>query len=318
MKQLYPAPSDLFGSLEILQLRVHYSLETIEELPQYLGSAWRGAIGVNLKRLTCPFPEGRMCDGCMIREHCPYYCLYEKSGENHNAKDSVRPYILYPHSGGGGTNRPLSRSLDVSLFGNAILYLPVLWQAILMTAETGLGAGRTPFRVVQIEQRSGSTWQPLPVDSEGFRQARRPARLSDCLSTPPPFPWRFELTSPARLRRRGHYLSVMDWPFFLSSVAQRLEMLLIQFQEGQPMGAENWKKLQELFQAEAKTAQDLHWRDWQRYSNRQRRKVPMGGLVGTFTVEWAPVNWWPWLESAVLVHIGKGAAMGMGRLRLIA
>lgn len=316
MQDLHPSVVDLFGSLEILQLRVHYSLDRTEGLPRYLGSAWRGAIGANLKRLTCPFPERRECGACIIREHCPYFALYEKSGEIHSAKDGVRPYVFYPHSGANSAPTP-NFSLDVSLFGSAVCYLPILWQAILMTAETGLGADRRSFEISRIEQQTAGTWYSLPVDSEGFRQSRGPLKLSDCLGAPPCFPWRFRLMTPVRLRRQGRYLSQMDWAFFLAGIAQRLETLLVQFQQGRPMGAEAWKKLQGLFQLEAKIVHSLHWQDWQRYSNRQRRKVPMGGLVGAFTIEQAPASWWPWLEAAVLTHVGKGAAMGMGRLVVV-
>jgi len=317
MQALYPSIDELFGSLEILQLRVHYSLDRAEGLPRYLGSAWRGAMGMNLKRLTCPFPERRMCGDCIIREHCPYYVLYENDGATHNAKDGVRPYVFYPHSGPGEARLP-HFSLDISLFGSAIRYLPILWQAVLMTAETGLGADRTPLALLQIEQKSAAAWLPLPVDSDGFRQVRGPFRLSDCLNAAPPLPWRLELLTPLRLRRQGRYLSQLDWPFFLASIAQRLETLMVQFQHGEPMGAEAWKQLQGLFQLEAKVVHSLHWRDWHRYSNRQRRKVPMGGLAGSFTVEQAPAGWWAWLQAATVVHIGKGAAMGMGRLVVLA
>lgn len=63
------------------------------------------------------------------------------------------------------------------------------------------------------------------------------------------------------------------------------------------------------------TASRLAWRDWERYSNRQRRKVEMGGLVGTMEVEGELAPFWPLLRTAEALHVGKGAVFGLGRMR---
>ncbi len=59
---------------------------------------------------------------------------------------------------------------------------------------------------------------------------------------------------------------------------------------------------------------DLRWDDYARFSNRQKKKVPMGGLVGqcSFVSDLPYLE--KWLKCAELVHVGKGAAMGLGRI----
>jgi CRISPR-associated endoribonuclease Cas6 len=62
------------------------------------------------------------------------------------------------------------------------------------------------------------------------------------------------------------------------------------------------------------TATDLRWQDWQRYSNRQGRSMEMGGFVGTVEVAGDLVPFLPLLRSAEILHVGKGATFGLGRV----
>jgi hypothetical protein len=61
----------------------------------------------------------------------------------------------------------------------------------------------------------------------------------------------------------------------------------------------------------------LDWFDWFRYSSRQKKKVPMGGIVGTATLEGASLDLlWPVIWLGQWLHAGKGAAMGLGKYQL--
>jgi tetratricopeptide (TPR) repeat protein len=72
--------------------------------------------------------------------------------------------------------------------------------------------------------------------------------------------------------------------------------------------------LRELARSTRVTRQELKWQDWTRYSNRQQRKIPMGGVVGSYTLETAGLEpLWPLLWAGQWAHVGKGAVMGLGR-----
>jgi hypothetical protein len=62
------------------------------------------------------------------------------------------------------------------------------------------------------------------------------------------------------------------------------------------------------------TATDLRWQDWQRYSNRQGRAMEMGGFVGTVEIAGDLAPFLPLLRSAEVLHVGKGATFGLGRI----
>jgi hypothetical protein len=56
--------------------------------------------------------------------------------------------------------------------------------------------------------------------------------------------------------------------------------------------------------------------DWQRYSNRQERKMDFGGLLGTVELDGDLAPLAPLLRTAEVVHVGKGATFGLGKLEL--
>lgn len=57
----------------------------------------------------------------------------------------------------------------------------------------------------------------------------------------------------------------------------------------------------------------LAWKDWTRYSSRQKTTMQMGGLVGEILLELAEdAPFWPYLWLGQWVHAGKGTSMGLG------
>jgi len=63
-------------------------------------------------------------------------------------------------------------------------------------------------------------------------------------------------------------------------------------------------------------ASDLHWFDWERYSNRQERTMNFGGLLGHVELEGDLAPLAALLRAAEVVHVGKGATFGLGKVEL--
>ena len=61
---------------------------------------------------------------------------------------------------------------------------------------------------------------------------------------------------------------------------------------------------------------DFEWFDWQRYSNRQERAMPLGGVVGRLVLEGDLRPFWPLLHLGQWLHVGGKTTFGMGRYRL--
>jgi hypothetical protein len=61
---------------------------------------------------------------------------------------------------------------------------------------------------------------------------------------------------------------------------------------------------------------DLRWREDARYSSRQRQQLPLGGVLGRWTLQGDLAPLLPWLWLGQWLHLGKGATMGLGGYRL--
>jgi YVTN family beta-propeller protein len=64
---------------------------------------------------------------------------------------------------------------------------------------------------------------------------------------------------------------------------------------------------------------ELRWIEWARWSGRQQSLLRMGGLLGAMSLSLEGLEpFWPFLALAPWVHVGKGATMGLGAMRVVA
>jgi hypothetical protein len=63
-------------------------------------------------------------------------------------------------------------------------------------------------------------------------------------------------------------------------------------------------------------ASELAWHDWQRYSNRQQREMTLRGLVGKVVLRGDLAPFAALLRTAEVLHVGKGATFGLGRIEV--
>lgn len=311
-------PSDLFGDLRTLKVKVHVPLERAVNAGVFLGSSWRGLVGTELKRICCP-AEGEMpCDRCRARGRCPYCQLFETNSGLPGLFEVPRGYILFPPPSDGSARQ----DLVLTLLGRCARHFSTMAAALLRGQRTGLGADRLRYRILTMEElQPEGPPAPILLSASALSRPRSGHSLrewlaADCVNGSGGHSAR--LVTPVRLRRHGTYLTAMDWPFFFESLARRIEAIWRVHSGGEPLGRELWTKFVErLAQADGFNSR-LRWHDYHRYSNRQKTKVPMGGLVGEVDLGESPPAWLlEWWKAAALVHVGKGACMGLGRVELV-
>lgn len=309
-----PTPEDLFGDLLLTRLRMRVAFEDTSGLPVHTGSAWRGALGWEIKTLICPFTPITNCSGCVIRPSCPYYMLFEAEGGLPGVAETPRGYVIAPD--------PLDskgrQTLFITLLGSCTRFLPLIIQALRKASQRGLGASRRVGEIQMLEElQPGGACKPITAQPDDFlnlqgsfplKQWLTDVSACDTIQT-------LQLITPVRLRQKGKYTGVMDWPFYLATLARRLESLNCLYNNGAPLGKSGWLALKQQFAAIPPIQSDIRWIELARYSNRQKTKVPMGGLVGQARITTPQNGLAPWWQAAELVHVGKGAAMGWGRLK---
>nr|WP_243385246.1 CRISPR system precrRNA processing endoribonuclease RAMP protein Cas6 [Caviibacterium pharyngocola] len=60
----------------------------------------------------------------------------------------------------------------------------------------------------------------------------------------------------------------------------------------------------------------LRWQDWTRYSYRQKQKMKLGGVVGSWQLSNVPAEWVKLLYLGQWLHCGKNATFGLGRYKI--
>jgi hypothetical protein len=313
---LSPAVADL--PLPVSRYRLRFIAREPLRLPAYAGSAWRGAFGRALKRLVCVTREPR-CSDCLLYRSCSYPYLFETPPDP--AVALLRKYPAAPHPfllrPPGDTRRPLvagaETTLDLNLFGHGHRYLSYVLHALGQAAERGVGTDRGRLALAEVLQETATGWT-LIHQPDGPLTPQPPA-----IPQPPPCPARLKLSidTPLRLAVANDHVTPETFRFthLFGSLLRRIS-LLIAFHGDQPLAAD-FAALARAADAVPLAATRLHWRDWNRYSSRQRTPVPMGGLVGEIELSGAGLEpFWPWLWLGQWTHAGKGAVMGLGGYQL--
>jgi hypothetical protein len=290
-------------------------------LPPYKGSLLRGAFGHALRTAVCALGPGQECGDCRLRRACPYPRLFETGIEGEpppflrGLATAPRPYVFEP----AGDERcfapgdPLD--FDLLLFGQAATLDAYALLAVERMAARGLGRDRFAFgldRVRVSEGRDG--FRDLVVDGRALPGAAavpsfpRPDGL-------PPSRAVLRFLTPTRLQSNHQLVTA---PGFRGLVFAMLRRTLEVAHFHVPGAAIDWtfRPLLDRASTVRTVASRLRWRDWERYSNRQKTRMTLGGFVGELEVEGDLTPFLPLLATAAVLHVGKCATFGLGRMEI--
>jgi len=307
------SPSALFGDLPVLKFRFHTGFSESARLSQYTGFAWRGLLGWELKKMVCPFDHVHDCNACTIKDHCPYFMLFEYKTSFPGLAESPRGYVVYPGNNGNSN----FKSVDITLMGRCTRFAAIISNAFFRMQNSGFGSDRVPFEISSWgEVLPDGSVNALPKDQDGHLSARGPYPFHMWVENKPDMKKSLEIKicTPLRLRKKGQYKGDMDWSFFFATLVRRLEALNVFYNNGYEIGKENWLILQEEFKSINVSQCYFKWQEMTRYSSRQKKKIQMGGITGRAVITEPSdftVQWW---KAAELVHIGKGVSMGLGKV----
>ncbi|HTG35948.1 MAG TPA: CRISPR system precrRNA processing endoribonuclease RAMP protein Cas6 [Thermoanaerobaculia bacterium] len=289
-------------------------------LPPYKGSMLRGAFGHALRRTVCAMGPEQPCESCRLRQACVYPRIFETFIEGapppflRGLSSAPRPYVFEP----GDDDRqdfaagdPLA--FDLLLIGQAVDLQAYVLLAVERMARSGLGVARSPFELARAEFRA----------SDGAVHSLFENGRATGPAAPPSFPTRdgldaerltIRLLTPLRFKERGHLSTTLDFrSLVLAMVRRTLELAWFHV----PGAAIDWTFRPLLDRAATlRSTPNLAWHDWDRYSNRQQRKVTLGGLLGTLHLEGDLTPFAPLLRTAEILHVGKGTTVGLGRIAI--
>ncbi|MDF9391746.1 MULTISPECIES: CRISPR system precrRNA processing endoribonuclease RAMP protein Cas6 [Methylococcus] len=300
--------------LPLAHYRFEFSSEQPVRLPDYPGSAWRGALGRALKRAVCVV-RGTPCKECLLYRACVYSYVFETPPPPGTRK--MRKYDAAPHPfvlEVEPSHAPQAIQIGVTLIGRAERNLPYLVHALQQAGRQGIGKRDNRLELQTIRQHDGNG-NTLPIWSAEQPLTPLPAAIP---ATPPlPERCRILLQTPLRLRREEHHVGPGEFGFaiFFGNLLRRLSMLSY-FHTDTPLETDFADLMTQARQVPLKDT-ELRWYDWTRYSSRQNTAMQMGGLLGSFILDGSRLApFWPYLWLGQWTHTGKATSMGLGRYRI--
>jgi len=306
-------------------LRLRCTLRALEpaHLPPYHGSLLRGAFGHALRRSVCAMGPAQPCVSCPLRRACVHTRLFETFIEEEpppflrGLPTPPRPYVIEPRSDRTDFAPGDPLELDLLLFGCAADLAAYVLLAVERMATTGLGWRRARFALEKAAvPAAGGGWQPLfsggsfvagsipalEVAGEGSRGAAN-GRVT------------LRFATPTRLKVRGHLANAPGFRALAFAMLRRSLELAHFYVPGADL---DWAfgPLLACSSSVEIAAADLHWHDWERFSQRQGTKITLGGFLGTLTLEGDLAPFASLLRTAEVLHVGKGATFGLGKMVL--
>ena len=297
-------------------------------LPSYHGSTLRGGFGHAFRRIICAF-KGRECTDCLLKQQCVYAYVFETpipAGAQIMRKYTAapHPFILEP-STNSRKNRQKGEDLSfgLTLIGRAADYLPYFIYAFEKLGRIGIGKGRGKYKLREVaeEGQAGNSLTQKRViysgDTKLLTQTNSPTKWSDIIAnTPePPHTVSISFITPTRIKYKNSLTKNLEFHVFFRNLLRRIS-LLSYFHCGYRIDDSGFKNIVEQAREIKTVKQSLYWHDWERYSNRQKTRMKLGGFMGEIAYEGDLEKFWPYIRLGEHVHIGKGSGFGLGRYRI--
>ncbi len=284
-------------------------------LPDYPSLSLRGLLGRSLHRLVCPLPKSpeSSCKVCFLQGSCPYYRVFEQQSTISGRSEATKGYVVYVAPFPAG--RYLS--LELTLFGRVSTFFPVLYAALEQSGKTGIGRETKRKKTFHICGAFRMTPDgPISLKTTAmYNEPAAPFSLRQWLSRSEKGDITFaRFTTPVNLAKKAERNP--DWRLFYGNLVRRLEGLDLAHGSGEGLGKDKWLELKLEFAAWPDPVSRLNWTPLERYSGRQGQKHPLGGFTGDIDLRDLSVRQKAWWQVAGLIHVGRGAVMGMGRVEV--
>jgi CRISPR-associated endoribonuclease Cas6 len=315
------------------------------------GNMLRGAFGNAFRRLCC-IPQCRDARSCPLAESCPYKQIFEPSpppGAERLSKnqDIPRPFIFRPPpTTQTHFERGESFEFELVLIGRALEYIPYFVLAFRELADVGLGLNRGRCTLDGVwsaatcrrfsDAPTGAQYEsgdksPHSKGSSGALVYSAEDQLFRSVKGIDSSEWiesrirelqsaihnsqsaiRISFLTPTFIRANGQVIREPEFHHIFKRLRDRINALSTFFGDG-PLDVD-FRGLGERSEKLRRVAARFEWIDRARTSAKTGQRHELSGFVGEATYEGEIDEFLPWLALGELVHVGKHAPWGNGRL----
>jgi len=292
-------------------------------LPGFKGSTFRGVFGRALKKVVCALKR-QECKQCLLNKSCIYALVFETSlaiepKEDSRISEPPHPFVIEPPlTNMTEFNKGDLFECSLTLFGDVNNGFPYFVYAFDQMGKTGLG------RRVNGKRGAFSLKEILGGKRLVYSGNDKKLNLSDSvdvLKIPHidrrgngKFRIRVKLETPFRLKFEKRIMSDLPFHVFTRAMLRRVSSLLEYYGGGEP--ELDYRGLVERARDIRIVDSHIEWFDWERYSFRQKLRMPMGGMVGSIIYEGELDEYIPLLEFCSKVNLGKNTSFGLGKVTI--
>ena len=310
---------------EIPYLSLQFQLRSREaaRLPAFKGSLLRGAFGYMLRRTVCVRTPQQLCESCFLNRQCAYTAIFETLIHDEPPRflrglpHAPRPFVLDADIEQREFAPGEIFSFEMRLLGTSVTYHPFVIFAIHKMAERGFGSRRQRFDLqAALCQDPAGEWHAF---YDGATQAiRRPPLTRTIAGTPDdssPEQLTLAFRTPTRLKIERELSMEFDFRQLVFRMLRRT-LELAHFYVDPAQVEWEFHHLLEAASEVAITRRELRWKEQNRYSHRQKADMLFGGFLGEIDLEGNLRPFLPLLRAAEVLHLGKGATFGLGKITL--
>lgn len=302
----------------IAKFTFHLLLDSPINKFTYLGSTLRGGFGTVLKNIVC-VEYTKTCKSCFLKDKCIYAYIFEtpkidKFKVSYNLSEYPHPYIIEPSVYNFYFSPQNKISFDLVLVGNAINFLPYFIVTFQELGKIGIGKNKRKYVIEKVEDafngkiifdKPHSNYSPSNLTIKRFSDIIEEVKnYNEELLT-------LKFISPTRIVNNNELTSEITFYLFIKNLLRRVSLLSQIHCDGFPDLP--YSLLLEMA-SEVKTIKsDIFWKDWERYSSRQKRKINLGGFVGEISFGKGWYKFAPLIKLGEYIHIGKGTSFGLGK-----
>ncbi|MEK0291266.1 CRISPR system precrRNA processing endoribonuclease RAMP protein Cas6 [Caldifermentibacillus hisashii] len=305
---------------QILQVAAVYKVgKNGMQLPPYQGSTFRGVFGHVFKEVACTCPNQNI-----HLEHCPYAYIFETGPHENNQKiissqDIPRPFIIQGENSNKLIFAPGEQfGITITIFGKAIQYIQYFIYVLYHMGERGFGKGRQKAELQQVflVDENGDFREQIYshekihyggqiLNSEKIFSVLK--QVSGC---------QLFFITPTRLKYQSHYYDTPEFHIIFRAAVRRITSLLYYHHNGLQLDVD-YKELFNRAEDVKLVGNEVSWYDWERYSNRQKERMKLGGIIGKAVYEGDLELFIPWLQLTEWTHIGKNTTFGLGKIKVV-
>lgn len=292
--------------------------------PERLPNMLRGAFEMAFRRLVC-HDVSLTCSECLLRQRCPYPPVFRPSPPAESSRlskqsDLPRPFVFEPPLSAQAELAP-GEVLEVglTLFGAANTALPYFVVALREFGAKGLGPGRGRLCLDSVLLRDSDGTRSVFAGSDStLHTMDRPWRVSDRAQTDDDVcsKVRVEFLTPTTLKRDSELVTQPTFSDVIRRIRDRLSAIAAFFGDG-PLEID-FRGLGISADAVQTVEVKTDWQHRTRRSSRTGHVHETSGFTGYAIYSGDIGPFMPLLRCGELLHVGKYAVWGNGRMRVVA